>query len=146
VKTCPRCTGQNPSNARICEYCGKPFAPPAPRKKQDWGAILLVVVVVGLCLGVAFLFNNNDAPSMTTSESAWFTCREFISDRLKAPSTAKFERYNSSKVVKYDYDEWKVTMYVDAENSFGAMMRNDFYCHLQDRGDEWYLISIDETN
>lgn len=33
---------------------------------------------------------------------------------------------------------------VDAENSFGAMLRKEFYCHLQDKGDSWYLISITE--
>lgn len=146
MKTCPRCTGQNPSNARICEYCGKPLASPAPRKKRDWGAILLVVVVIGLIVSCALLFANrdDDEPSMTTSETAWFTCRGFIADRLKAPSTADFEHYNSSKVIKYDYDEWKVTMYVDAENSFGAMIRSDFQCHLRVEGESWWLIDLQE--
>lgn len=146
MKTCPRCTGPNHNNARICEYCGKPFAPPAPRKKQDWGAILLVVVVVGLCLGFAFLFNkNDDEPSVTTSQSAWYACRQFVEERLKAPKTADFETYKEYKVTHIDYDEWKVTMTVDAENSFGAMIRSEFECQVRDEGDNWRLISIDEN-
>lgn len=145
MKNCPYCTGENSDRERTCAYCGRPLPKPASKKLSIWAFLLISLVAIVLWIGLGTMIGSGDSEkSISPSESAWYACRQFTEDRLKAPKTAEFERYNSAKVTKYDYDEWKVSMYVDAENSFGAMLRNGFNCHLQDKGDSWYLISIVE--
>lgn len=49
-----------------------------------------------------------------------------VEDRLKAPSTADFCSYSEMDATYLGNDRWKVTGYVDAENSFGAMVRQNW--------------------
>lgn len=74
---------------------------------------------------------------------AYVAAQMFIEKMLKAPNTADFENYNSENVIKIDENRYSVHGYVDAENSFGAKIRNHFYCELEYRGnDEWKLIQL----
>ena len=52
-------------------------------------------------------------------------CEEKVREFLKAPSTAKFPNYTEWGFAK-DKNILTVQGYVDAQNSFGAMMRNTF--------------------
>lgn len=52
-------------------------------------------------------------------------CEEKVKEFLKAPSTAKFPNYTEWGFAK-DKNILTVQGYVDAQNSFGAMMRNTF--------------------
>lgn len=144
MKACLHCTGQNPENAQICEYCGQPFQVVEKKRKGSRVYILWILVAIGLFFWILTLTPNNNKPSLTTSESAWYACRQFIEDRLKAPTTAKFEHYNAAKVLVYANAEWRVFMVVDAENSFGAMIRSDFFCQLREEGENWRLLRIEE--
>lgn len=53
---------------------------------------------------------------------------------LKAPSTAKFPSYYEAAVDSSTPAgggvQYVMTAYVDAENSFGAMLRNTFRCRV----------------
>ena len=70
--------------------------------------------------------------------------KEYVKNSLKAPSTAKFQSPANFAVQHLkggkdnpNQDLWKVSGYVDAQNSFGAMMRNRFYIELVKLGDKW---------
>jgi len=98
-----------------------------------------IVIVVAVVVVVALLNGSNSARDNTTSRGieARTYCEDAIRDRLKAPSTAEFESsYSGSGPVV-------VRGTVDAENSFGAMMRNTFQCTVTFDGDA-YRISVDE--
>ncbi|WP_426319948.1 hypothetical protein [Microbacterium sp. E-13] len=56
-------------------------------------------------------------------------CEARIKDMLKAPSTAEFHSDAAGN------GTWTVTGTVDAENGFGAMIRNDFECTVRISGD-----------
>jgi len=145
MKNCPYCTGENSDHENTCVYCGRPLPKPARKKLSIWAFLLISLVVIVLCIGVASMIGGGDSEtSISPSESAWYACRQFTEARLKAPKTAEFERYNSSKVSRLNAVEWVVRMNVDAENSFGAMLANEFECVLQDLGENWKLISIEE--
>jgi len=52
--------------------------------------------------------------------------KKAVEDRLKAPSTADFCSYTEMDATYLGDDRWKITGYVNAENSFGAMVRQNW--------------------
>ncbi len=51
--------------------------------------------------------------------------------QLKAPSTAKFQSYSSENVTALGNNKYIVKGYVDAQNGFGAMIRNNFEVEVE---------------
>ena len=63
--------------------------------------------------------------------------QDYVDDRLKAPRTAEFER---PRIEHLGGGQFVVTGYVDAENSFGAMIRNTYRVELSTTdGVNWRL-------
>lgn len=59
--------------------------------------------------------------------SAWTCAEKLVQDNLKAPSTAKFPLADVDKfVTSMGGSKYKVSAYVDSENSFGAKIRTNF--------------------
>jgi hypothetical protein len=65
-------------------------------------------------------------------------CREWVKERLKAPSTADFVNEMVSKVGKH----YTVNGAVDAENSFGAQIRTPFVCIATHDGEASTLVGL----
>ena len=93
---------------------------------------------------------------MTPAERAQANCNSkvdaslmaehFVEQRLKSPSTAKFGPYREMVITPTGGDcEFTVSSYVDAQNSFGAMMRNSFTAVVRYMPDtnKWQLVSLD---
>lgn len=58
---------------------------------------------------------------------AYVLAKDNVELRLKSPSTAEFGSYGESKVVKLEGGcKFLVVGYVDAQNGFGAMLRNTY--------------------
>ena len=109
-------------------------AAPELQPKKDgfaWGCIgcitIPVLVLVLTTLSGAFS-NNDDSDDYNNRYTAIRQCEERVKSLLKAPSTAKFNSDASG-----DWT-WKVTGTVDAENSFGAMIRSVFQCTVKITG------------
>ena len=73
----------------------------------------------------------------------------YVQNSLKAPKTAEFQNVLDFAVApatdkngKPLKDVWEVSGYVDAQNSFGAMLRNKFYIKLTKIGDKWIPTDI----
>lgn len=80
----------------------------------------------------------------TDKIEAYVMSQQFIEGRLRSPSTAEFPYINENGVsIKY-LNECKhlVVSYVDAQNSFGATIRNKYTVIVQNvKGtDKWKLI------
>ena len=116
------------------------------------GCFTLVVILAF----VVFFFSNcggssnSSNSSSTTSKQpdkfdAYVMSQLFVEDALKAPSTAKFPVYSEDMVVDGGDGSFIVSAYVDAQNSFGAMMRSNYVCIMQyDKAtDEWALKGLD---
>ncbi len=70
--------------------------------------------------------------------------QSFVEERLKAPATANFCSYGDATVTDLGGGRFKVLAYVDAENSFGAKLRNHYTCVLKSSdGSTWSLESLD---
>jgi hypothetical protein len=79
----------------------------------------------------------------TVAIEAFSMAKRYVKDRLKAPSTAKFPWYSDGFVEKGLSDRWVVTSYVDAQNSFGAMLRVPFMVEMIYEGNHsWSLKEI----
>jgi hypothetical protein len=78
--------------------------------------------------------------------SACLLCRQFVRERLKAPSTADFQPCYESVVRQgAAANIWTVASWVDAENSFGAKIRTTYVCQLEDTGDgNWRLLALED--
>lgn len=68
-----------------------------------------------------------------------------VEDSLKSPSTADFCSYNDMTATNLGGDKWKVTGYVDAQNSFEATLRENWTVTLTltDSGFKDYTVTFD---
>lgn len=78
--------------------------------------IVVVVCILGLFLLGSFVGSNSDAPHAATGCSA---SKRAVEGRLKAPTSAKWGDCHSTTANGVQ----SVTVMVDAQNSFGAMIR-----------------------
>jgi hypothetical protein len=77
---------------------------------------------------------------------AWTAAQQFVTDSLKAPSTADFGglseyQYPREKVTVREDGVYVVRIWVDAENSFGAKVRTHFVVKMRHGGgSRWELV------
>ena len=102
------------------------------------GTLSIVLgILLSVCLIVVCEFTGQSLfdPSTYYSQSgtnygideydAWNAATDVVKDNLKAPSTAEFCNKSDATITQKG-DTWTIRGYVDAENSFGAKLRNDF--------------------
>lgn len=71
--------------------------------------------------------NSNSGSSARHTDSEAFSCaKAIVKSVLKSPSTAKFCWITDATVTHLGNGEYKVTGWVEAENSFGATLRQNF--------------------
>jgi hypothetical protein len=81
------------------------------------------------------------------STMAKVQCQNFVRDNLRSPSSADFPFFGGDAVAMGN-NAWVVRSYVDAENAFGAALRNDYVCQLTFTGGDsadqrnWDLIDL----
>ncbi len=111
------------------------------------GAPFWVVVAVGILIFVIVLVvaissgdHSGDGEDYAESEYAEAATFSFIKQTLKSPTTAQFE---ASDVSLMPDDRWMVEGTVDSQNSFGAMIRQNFIAvvYRDDIGD-WRLLYL----
>jgi hypothetical protein len=159
TRECPFCKEKVKGNATLCKHC-KSELPPLPPKKwyQTWWGLLLVLFGL-MIIANAFGLKTNPQPETPENIAAkqadidsidarsW--AKIYVEKSLKAPTTAKWpsgadfgvNQYmdKKGKVVK---DVWEVSGYVDAQNSFGAMIRTQWYVKVKKIGNSWILLEI----
>lgn len=101
-------------------------------------AVILLVILVPLVLALAGVWDN-DREWKPTSTQAAETCEGWVSEKLKSPSTAEFSSERESST---GTNSWTITGTVDAQNSFGAMIRAEWACDVRwDTASEQWLGS-----
>lgn len=106
---------------------------PQPEKKKPGFFVgCLVPLLVLLALVIVFQFMNNTPEAQRERAEreapvlAEMACEKAVKAQLKSPSSAKF----SSTSASGSGTNYTVTGAVDAENSFGATIRNTFVCEV----------------
>jgi hypothetical protein len=77
---------------------------------------------------------------------AYIMMEDFVKRELKSPGSAKFPGVFDGRqdhVTRLQDYKYKIVSYVDAQNSFGALLRTKFIGEIQQVSDEeWRLISL----
>lgn len=98
-----------------------------------------VMIVLALSPWLGSCSSEPDAPD---EYGARDVCEQFVEKRLKAPATAEFENTATTQAG----DEWTVEGDVDAENGFGALIRNHYVCTVRPTdaaGANWELVDVE---
>ena len=123
----------------------------------------IIVVLVLFALGAASLYSwwfskppgerRSESASesrlrrhgVPTADQARYAAREFVKQRLKAPSSASFLKDTATVIeggpTTYRYN---VSGSVDAKNPFGANIRTPYSCVVMKKagGDAWYCEGL----
>ena len=115
-----------------------PYLPPR-RKKRRTGLIvgLIAAVLVVLAAGGVTAYVLTRGPDL--KQQATQACEDKLRASLKAPATAQFSGIDASPsdaTQAADGRGWYVTGNVDAQNSFGALIRSTWTCYAYQRGDK----------
>jgi len=137
---CHEC-GKDISNiAPTCPHCGvvrfNPMAQVVAKKKTGKCAmfaaifILFFFVIIFSCVGNYY---SNRTPEQAQADALQQTqykvlsrAEKVVTEELKSPSSASFASFNEAVIKEIKPDTWEVRSYVDAQNSFGAKIRNYF--------------------
>ena len=101
---------------------------------------LVIVILVGV---VVLLFiipgSKSREPNSVTIHEVYYMCKDAVSTQLKAPTTAKFPDVLEVRRGKISGTEniYRIQGYVDAQNSFGAMIRTEYFCEIEYLGRDW---------
>ena len=89
---------------------------------------------------------QSDWRSEDNSIAAEVMVEDFVKARLKAPGTAKFPGFWDGRryVTNLGEQKYRIVSYVDAENAFGALIRNRFTGEIEQvEKDRWRLLSLE---
>ncbi len=167
---CSKCGSENLAATPFCPNCGTaasaiqapPVSPPPPPppgatadirpwyKKKRWiiGGGLVILMIIGAAAGDSSSSGGGSSSSSSDQKYAAFEmCKDFVKDRLKAPSTATFRNFfqddGEVSVSGYGDGPYTVMSTVDSQNGFGAKIRSSFSCTVTNTsGDNWRLNSI----
>lgn len=112
-------------------------------KKSNKNKFYIIIGIFVFFVLVGIMSNEPDSkePDKLTAYSA---SEEFVKKNLKAPSTAKYPRYDESFVTDLGGGRFSVSAYVDAQNGFGAQTRTQYTCIV--RGKDWLNWTLESIS
>jgi hypothetical protein len=114
------------------------------RRRRTWSTLgcftLPIAVVVGILTVVNVIQQHHDTVDST---DAWVTCQQFVRDSLKSPTSARFASTLDSTITNSGDGTYTVASYVDARNSFGVALREQYTCTVHYAGHgKWSLLRL----
>ena len=140
---CPECSQQISEMAQTCPHCGCNVKQAQKNKQQEQVQVefanmpsegkktnnITAVIVIGLIIALLFgaikccgSFSSSDSREI----DAWVCAQNVVRNNLKSPSSADFCSYPEATIIDLGDDQYMIKGYVDAQNSFGAMVRSYF--------------------
>ncbi len=104
---------------------------------------LMIAVTIVLVLFSIFAFPAYESDSIDSyghdDASVYVIAEKQVEKQLKSPSTAKFCGISEASITKNE-NSWSVSGWVDAQNSFGATIRNNFKVKITFTSNNEYTI------
>ena len=152
MKPCKECNNDVSDRAKVCPHCGIKH----PTTKNWQVAVFIAFIALAF---VYTIYEPELTPEQTAADEladrtetcsskfdAIYMSTVFVQGTLASPSTAKFPSAANNRVVyKYlDGCEHHINSYVDAQNLYGATVRNEYYAILKYsiEHDSWSLIDL----
>ncbi len=143
---CSKCEKfyESPTKENNCPDCGyritllKKNSNPK-RTERIFGIGILIGLIFLFGYGFFFRSSYSSFPSYSDDNSsepdyshkAWVCAQLKVEKMLKSPSSARFEFGGATYSTKsLGNNKYKVDSYVDAQNSFGASIRQQFTCNI----------------
>ncbi|WP_294347997.1 hypothetical protein [Prosthecochloris sp.] len=116
------------------------------KKNLKTGCGCLTVLL--LLFGIAVFTCQDDTPwqERDSSVAAYVHLKYYVKEQLKSPGTAKFaDAWSGGYTVQDIGDQkYRIVSWVDAQNSFGALIRMYFYGKVQQTAeDEWEVLEFE---
>lgn len=93
---------------------------------------------------------SGNADNEMNKQGAAVMCQSFVKDKLYSPGSAKFSGVTETtiKVLKTTKPwQYRVTAYVDSQDSNGALLRNPYTCTVSAKNaDTWRLDNLNFTD
>jgi len=86
--------------------------------------LALAILATVLCLGA------DKKPPTAEEKEAYRLTKSWITQTLKAPATARFQPIEEVEFSPHENGIMNVRIYVDAQNTYAAMIRTRFICEV----------------
>ena len=109
-------------------------------------AVTIMFSLIGVSILLAIIAIKSEPPDAWKNRdntiTAYFMMQEFVKKNLKSPSTAQFPDYKEITINKNNF-VYSVSGYVDAQNSFGAIMRTYYSGKIEQVSkDNWRGVDL----
>ena len=155
LKKCKECGEKISKKAESCPKCGSP----QKRKTLGCGSLILILIILGTVGSIVSNFSTTDNKTggktvvkkdwreQDNSTMAYIMIEDFVKERLKSPKSADFPGVFDGRADHVTYlgnQKYRITSYVDAQNSFGASIRNKFTGEIEQTSEnQWRLLSLE---
>jgi hypothetical protein len=158
TRKCPFCAEEILAEAKKCKHCGEYVDPPVRRflrSMREWhwvpraGAyFFLFALLLNIVLGSSGVRNSqSDDSELTTTAKLQMikAAQRGVLRVLKSPATAEFPsptfHMHAYSIQYVSPGTHRVTGYVDAQNSFGAVLRTKWEVICKGEGMSWDAVS-----
>jgi hypothetical protein len=115
--------------------------------------VTVLAIVIGMyyfAMVMRMLMNSRATkappPISHSASAAWSVCQQFVSEWHRAPKTAEFADFSDSQSRGGQDGEYEIHSYVDAQNGFGALIRNSYLCTVRHQsGTSYQLVDLQMT-
>jgi len=113
-----------------------PEKTPEEKKKENKNAAIGCITLIVIAAIVVWFFYPKGEKAEKLD--AYIYSQTVVKENLKSPSTAQFPAQKYATITKIDEGKYKVEAFVDAQNTFGAMLRKPFIAIMRKNSDNWY--------
>ncbi len=110
----------------------------APKKRRRWLVPVLVGALALAAIGGGLAYALRGPAEAAAAPGSIAACQDAVRKQLRSPATAKF---SEDRVVEEVGATHYVHGVVDAQNGFGATVRNKYECIATAMGERWLVAA-----